>query len=115
MREVNNLRKVNGLLADLVGMCNAVIAIVIAIACVAIGLQQGGLLGAAVGALFGGALAVAVCGLLAIFLEIREELVSMNQHLLNVERTGVSDAARSQPSDTGRISWPDGDDPGGLD
>jgi hypothetical protein len=79
----------NRFLANAVGFLNALIAVVIIVAGAVAGAIQG-LVYAVIGAVLGLAVAVLICGLLALALDIRNELVQIRKALTH---TGLGRAA----------------------
>ena len=73
------VQKINSSLADSIAFLNALLAVMLMLAAMAACYQILGLFGIVLGFLLGGSAAVAVCGILAILINIRDLLAASQQ------------------------------------
>jgi hypothetical protein len=76
--------RMNRALADAVGFLKGFLAIILVIVCTLAGAAKGGAVGAALGFVAGDLAAIIVCGLVAVAIDIRNTLHSINDHLAKI-------------------------------
>jgi len=74
-------KKMNKYLADSLTALNLVIAILIILSCAFVGMGNGGFIGFVVGGSVGFLLASMICGTYALLIDIRNEVVRLNESL----------------------------------
>ena len=74
-------KKMNKYLADSLTALNLVIAILIILSCAFVGMRNGGFIGFVVGGSVGFLLASMICGTYALLIDIRNEVVRLNESL----------------------------------
>ena len=71
----------NRMLADALGALNAVIGVLIIILAAIGGVMSGGIIGLLIGLVTGAVFAIFTCGMIAVFVEMRREIVGISQFL----------------------------------
>ena len=74
-------KKMNKYLADSLTALNLVIAILVILSCAFVGMRNGGFIGFVVGGSGGFLLASMICGTFALLIDIRNEVVRLNESL----------------------------------